>query len=789
MRSESLPQKTVVLRFDSGSFSDGFQVTLRLLQDGRQIGDDRQLSLPASPHIPELYRLWEQTYRSIGQSRKREPQPEEPQPEEPQPEEPQPEEPQPEEPKSPSSRIQIPAGQITNHEEHSLSDLLEVKRQLSDQLIDWFNQPGFRDLGSSICFSVSGNYASLPIAIHGRTGCVENDRLLRKLPWHLWPLFQKLENAEPILISNYSLPVPSFGPQIRVLIILGSNEGGLDLNQDLDTFKSLGQQGAKILTDQDFKCFRQRNARGEFDRFNCLILPVVQQDLETLHDLLYQNPWDILFFAGHSSSDRSCQEGQLEIRPGLCVPIEAFNAAIQQSVKRGLKLAIFNSCDGLGLAESMIRNQVPNVIVMREPVPDRVAQKFLSYFLDEFLQGHPLSKAVHHARNQLQSLEHTASPYPAASWLPILIKNPNQADLIWPTDRKVSLFKLRRPIAILGGAIGLTLAILAIPKLPKPISQSPQPTLSPQPTRSPNSVQDFGHFKTFAGVEYPVGTYSYGGSTTWAAIETQVLPEIAKATPQFQLKKLDAPPGQIPGSVFGLEMLKQGQVEFSHVSRVSSDSPDELKPYAVAYTFKAIAVHPGVDLQGKGLTLNQIKRICNGAIRNWADVGGPNLPIIVIDRSPQPKLRPSLGDDCAAAQTQSVRTTSAAILKAKDTPGSFMITAATLVVPQCSLQILPVVNGAKATVYPFKETPNLQGDTCQDFPRQIDVEVFRNGSYLDNNLRDTLYVYLNENNPQSLAAGKAYINALRSCEGQTLLEKAGYLRYSETDNCPRTKPE
>lgn len=779
MRSDSLSQTTVVLRFDSGTFRDGFQVSLRILQDGRQIGDDRQLTLPSSPTIPELYHRWEQAYRSIGELRKAEPKPEAPKTEELDP---------------PSMRILIPSGQTTNRKDYNLDEILEAKKQLSDQLIDWFNQADFKDLGSGIFLSVSREYSALPIAIHSRTGCMENDRLLRKLPWHLWPLFERLDNAEPILISNYSSPIPSFGTQIRVLVILGSNEGGLDLNQDLATFKALGKKGAQVLKEDDFKSFRQRDANHEFDKFNCLILPVIHQDLETLHDLLYQNPWDIIFFAGHSSSDRSCQEGQLEISPGLCVPIEAFKAAIQQSVKRGLKLAIFNSCDGLGLAESVIKVQVPNVIVMREPVPDRVAQKFLSYFLDEFLQGNPLSNAVLHARRQLQSLEYATPPYPGASWLPILIKNPNQADLIWPTRQEPPMFNWRLPMAIFCGLIGVILTILAILELYKRIPKSPQPIPSPQPTLLPNPVKSFGYFKTFADVfadanKPPKGMFTYGGSTTWAMIETKVLPEIEKAAHQFQLKKLDAPDNTIPGSVFGLEMLKQGKVAFAHVSRIPLDHPNKRNSHPIAYTFKAIAVHPGVDLQGKGLTLNQINRICNGDIRNWVEVGGPDLAIVVIDRQTQMQVQAALGDDCPAAQTKTIRTTSAAILKAKKTPGSFMITAATLVVPQCSLQILPVVNGSGTTVYPFQKMPESQGKTCQDLPRQIDIEVFRNGSYLGTELRDSLHVYLNENNSVSLAAGGAYINALRSCEGQALLEKAGYLRYDQNDSCPRKKPE
>ncbi|PZO11377.1 MAG: hypothetical protein DCF25_19485 [Leptolyngbya foveolarum] len=56
--------------------------------------------------------------------------------------------------------------------------------------------------------------------------------------------------------------------------------------------------------------------------------------------------------------------------------------------RHGLTLAIFNSCDGLGLAKYLSQAiapiSVPYIIVMREAVPDAVAQTFLKYFLAAF---------------------------------------------------------------------------------------------------------------------------------------------------------------------------------------------------------------------------------------------------------------------------------------------------------------------------------------------------------------------------------------------------------------------
>jgi hypothetical protein len=75
----------------------------------------------------------------------------------------------------------------------------------------------------------------------------------------------------------------------------------------------------------------------------------------------------------------------------------------------------------LGLAAELISIQLPQAIVMREPVPDIIAQQFLKNFLVAFGSGLPLYRAVRSAREQLQGLEDN---YPCASWLPVICQNP-----------------------------------------------------------------------------------------------------------------------------------------------------------------------------------------------------------------------------------------------------------------------------------------------------------------------------------------------------------------------------
>ena len=97
--------------------------------------------------------------------------------------------------------------------------------------------------------------------------------------------------------------------------------------------------------------------------------------------------------------------------------------ALKRAVAQGLQLAIFNSCDGLGLVRELAAAAVPLpvAIVMREPVADQVAQYFLKYFLQAFASGEDFQVAVRQGREQLRGLE---GEFPAASWLPVICQHP-----------------------------------------------------------------------------------------------------------------------------------------------------------------------------------------------------------------------------------------------------------------------------------------------------------------------------------------------------------------------------
>jgi branched-chain amino acid transport system substrate-binding protein len=156
---------------------------------------------------------------------------------------------------------------------------------------------------------------------------------------------------------------------------------------------------------------------------------------DEFREILISQPWDIIFFAGHSSTHADGNDARIWLNGQEYLSPQQLRASLKKAVINGLKLAIFNSCDGLGLARQLETLQIPHIIVMREPVHDKVAQKFLSGFLTSFAEGASLHEAVREARDQLRLIENSS---PNASWLPVIFQNPEEPPLFYPLEEPSS---------------------------------------------------------------------------------------------------------------------------------------------------------------------------------------------------------------------------------------------------------------------------------------------------------------------------------------------------------------
>lgn len=361
----------VVLSLGPGNFSDGFPaVTARLGKPGN-LWMQFTGSLPPAPEIPQLYKNWQLLYTTLYNYRRR-------------------------------SLIEISPAGITNISDSAFSDICQ---RLETSINTWLSSQGFYNIESQLRTQLN---PSEPVRV-----IIESDNNdVWRLPWHLWNFFKDAYRLSEIALSTPEYPPPillqpkTAKTKIKILAILG-NSTGINVHKDLALLKQLPGVELKLL---------------------------VEPQRQELNDNLWEQGWDILFFAGHSSSQADATTGRLYINQNPqnnSLTIGELREALSRAIERGLQLVIFNSCDGLGLPRDLAAAKLPLplTIVMREPVADFVAQAFLKYFLRAFAYGEPFHLAVRQAREQLKGLE---EQFPGASWLPVICQHPAVVPPTWP---------------------------------------------------------------------------------------------------------------------------------------------------------------------------------------------------------------------------------------------------------------------------------------------------------------------------------------------------------------------
>lgn len=286
---------------------------------------------------------------------------------------------------------------ITNF---SRQELENYARQLEESLNNWLNSQPFtlieKELRSKLIPS-----EEVPVIIQTK------NIQLQRLPWHLWEFFENYQQTEVALSptgDRKEKSVPSRN-QIRILTILG-NSTGIDVEADRLVLENLPNVETVFL---------------------------VEPTRKELHEHLWdEQGWDILCYSGHSYTQADGNTGTMLLNKTDSLTIRELKHALTKAIERGLELAIFNSCDGFGLAQQLGDLYIPHVIVMREPVPDKVAQEFLKNFLTKFSSGNSLYSSVREARKRLESLE---DEFPYATWLPVIFQNSAEVGMTWGKSR------------------------------------------------------------------------------------------------------------------------------------------------------------------------------------------------------------------------------------------------------------------------------------------------------------------------------------------------------------------
>jgi CHASE2 domain-containing sensor protein len=276
-----------------------------------------------------------------------------------------------------------------------ISQCRQLSKELQHSLTRWLASASFQPIEQRLRETLNVQDS---VEVLLRT----NDERLHKLPWHLWDFIERYPQAELLIGSRPESIIQarqSHHP-VRILAISGDSQG-IDIEVDRQILAALPLAEVVFL---------------------------VEPSRQELYRYLWEKPWDVLFFAGHSNTEQ--HQGRIHLSAEESLTIDELSYALRRAIEAGLQLAIFNSCDGLGLAYELEQLHIPQSIVMREPVPDRVALTFLKQFLSSFSGGATLHNSVRQAREYLQGLE---GDFPCASWLPVIFQNPAMLPLTWQT--------------------------------------------------------------------------------------------------------------------------------------------------------------------------------------------------------------------------------------------------------------------------------------------------------------------------------------------------------------------
>ncbi|HIK30667.1 MAG TPA: CHASE2 domain-containing protein [Oscillatoriales cyanobacterium M59_W2019_021] len=387
----------IVLNLGNGNVRQGFPtVVVQWGEIGSPTRGKTIGSLLPATELADLYRQWQQLYTALAQQfflRR-------------------------------LRQIEIEDDDVTRV---SVAEFGELCRHLQQQMNGWLESPSFAKIDRQLRTQFAAT-DEICVVVEAE------DEEVRRLPWHLWQFFEDYPRAEVGLsLPEYryvASPPKRTAAGVRILAILG-NRTGIEVEGDRRLLEALPGAGLALLDEP---------TRSQLDA--------------ALWD---EGGWDILFFAGHSQTER--ETGRIFINPTESLTIGELKNALKRSIDLGLQLAIFNSCDGLGLARSLAQLNLPQLVVMREPVSDRVAQAFLKHLLAAFAGGASLSLAVREARERLQGLE---SEFPGASWLPVLCQNPAQIPPTWAQLRgmpKQSQIPRKTPRRRSWGAVAIASAV------------------------------------------------------------------------------------------------------------------------------------------------------------------------------------------------------------------------------------------------------------------------------------------------------------------------------------------
>lgn len=304
------------------------------------------------------------------------------------------------------------------------------------------------------------------------------------------------------------------------------------------------------------------------------------------------------------------------------------------------------------------------------------------------------------------------------------------------------------------------------------------------PAPSLKNLVALGSFEQVSNI--PEGVFEYGGSTTWAPVRKDIDSGIQAIYPEFRLQYTSPTPesGRTAGSGTGVRMLLDDELLFSQSSRPLKEKEIaeaqrngyDLQQIPVAIDGIAIAVNPALEIPG--ITTTQLQGIYTGSIKNWQEVGGPDVEIVPYSRRAADSgtteffVADVLDGAAMGPNVQFAESTTVGVRQVTDDIGAIYYASAPEIVGQCGVRPLPLAKEAGAFVPPYV-SPYVKSSECPRYRNQLNAEQFQNGEYP---ITRQLFVIVKQNGQLEEQVGVTYANFLLTDEGQDLIESIGFVR-------------
>lgn len=286
------------------------------------------------------------------------------------------------------------------------SQLVNAQSKLLDEFHHWLFSPELIEIRREIANSIDKYSNNFQEWTEVFLTCTPIE--ISRLPWETWEIGTDLGAAKririarkPASIRNHS--ITPLRRKARILAILG-DDTGLNFESEKEELKKINS-----------------NAYIEFIGWTPQ-KNIDELKQEIVRNIASVNGWDILFFAGHSN-ESVLTGGEVGIAPKTSIFISEIKDALILAKKRGLQFAIFNSCSGINIAESLINIGLSQVVVMREPINNKVAQEFFKQFLESLANYKDVHESLLDATKFLKQQEKRIS-YPSTYLIPSLFRHP-----------------------------------------------------------------------------------------------------------------------------------------------------------------------------------------------------------------------------------------------------------------------------------------------------------------------------------------------------------------------------